>query len=106
MEKTVNATLHNLVDYATDKLFSNENVEHAKDKFYDAKNKFYKTKDKYASKYFTKEDSTKTLLYTGLAIAAAAGVAYLIYKNRETIKQQAMDFVDHVKDMKAEYMNN
>lgn len=106
MEKTVNATLHNLVDFATDKLFSNENVEHAKDKFSDAKNKFYKAKDKYASKYFTKEESnSNVLLYAGLAIAAA-GVAYLVYKNRETIKQQALDFVDHVKDMKAEYANN
>ena len=106
MEKTVNATLHNIVDFATEKLFSNENVEHAKDKFYDAKNKFSKTKDKYTSKYFTKEDdSSKVLLYAGLAIAAA-GVAYLIYKNRETIKQQALDFVDHVKDMKEQYANN
>ena len=106
MEKTVNATLHNLVDLATEKLFSNSTVEHAKDKFYDVKDKFNHTKDKYTSKYFKKEDNTTSnvLLYTGIALAAA-GAAYLIYKNREAIQEQIAGAVDKIKDLQSQYMS-
>ncbi len=106
MEKTVNATLHNLVDMATEKLFSNSTVEHAKDKFYDVRDKFNDKKDKYTSKYFKKEDNTTSnvLLYTGLALAAA-GAAYLIYKNREVIKEQISGAVDKIKDLQEQYIN-
>ncbi|MDB5257540.1 MAG: hypothetical protein JWM14_2235 [Chitinophagaceae bacterium] len=105
MEKTVNATLHNLVDFATDKLFSNPTVEHAKEKFYDTKDRFYDAKDKYTSKFSKKSNNTNNaLLYTGLAIAAA-GAAYLIYKNREAIKEQILSAVDKIKDVQEQYMN-
>jgi hypothetical protein len=104
MENTVNATLHNLVDYATEKLFSNPTVEHAKDKFYNAKDKFYDTKDKYTSKYTKKSDNSNVLLYTGLALAAA-GAAYLIYKNREVIQEQINSAIEKVKDLQEQYMN-
>lgn len=110
MEKTVNATLHNLVDLATEKLFSNHTVEHAKDKFYDAKDrlsdvkdKYLSKKDKYMSKY-GKSDNSNALLYVGLAVAAA-GAAYLIYKNRDVIQEQISSVVDKVKDLQDQYMN-
>lgn len=106
MEKTVNATLHNLVDMATDKLFSNPTVEHAKEKFYDVKDRLHDARDRFDSKYskyYRKESNTNNvLLYTGLALAAA-GAAYLIYKNREVIKDQISEIVDKAKDMAAEY---
>jgi hypothetical protein len=105
MEKTVNATLHNLVDIATDKLFSNPAVEHAKEKYYDAKDKFYDAKDRFTAKYVNRSNNDNTLLYAGLAIAAAAGAAYLIYKNREAIKEQFFNFVEQVKEMKEQYGN-
>lgn len=105
MEKTVNATLHNLVDFATDKLFTNSTVEHAKDKFYDVKDKFRGAKKKYASKYFQKSDSSNVLLFTGLALAAA-GAAYLIYKNRDAIKEQISSTVDKITDLQNQYMDN
>lgn len=104
MEKTVNATLHNLVDFATDKLFSNKTVEHAKEKFYDTKDRFFDAKDKYMSKYSKKSENNNVLLYTGLAIAAGAA-AYLIYKNREVIKDQIMSAVDKLKDVQEQYMS-
>jgi hypothetical protein len=105
MEKTVNATLHNLVDMATEKLFSNHTVEHAKDKFYDIKERLSDAKDKYQAKYFKKEDnSSNVLLYTGLALAAA-GAAYLIYKNREAIQEKLSGAVDKIKDLQEQYMN-
>ena len=111
MEKTVNATLHNLVDLATEKLFSNHTVEHAKDKFYDAKDrlsdvkdKYLSKKDKYIAKYSNKSDNSNALLYIGLAVAAA-GAAYLIYKNRDVIQEQISGVVDKVKDLQDQYMN-
>lgn len=105
MEKTVNATLHNLVDMATEKLFSNHTVEHAKDKFYDVKDKFFDKKDKYAKKYFKKEDNTKQILLIAGVALAAAGAAYLIYKNRDVIKEQISGAVDKIKDLQDQYMN-
>jgi hypothetical protein len=106
MEKTVNATLHNLVDIATEKLFSSPAVEHAKDRFYDAKDRIYDAKDRFTSKYIRKEDNTtrNVLLFTGLALAAA-GAAYLIYKNREVIKEQISGAVDKIKDLQDQYVN-
>jgi hypothetical protein len=106
MEKTVNATLHNLVDIATEKLFSNSTVEHAKDKFYDAKDRIYDAKDRFTSKYIKKEDNTakNVLLFAGLALAAA-GAAYLIYKNRDVIKEQISGAVDKIKDLQDQFVN-
>ncbi|MDB5272259.1 MAG: hypothetical protein JWO58_626 [Chitinophagaceae bacterium] len=91
MENTVNATLHNLVDIATEKLFSNPRVEEAKEKF-----------NKYVH---PKKSSNNTLLYSGLAIAAAAGAAYLIYKNREAIREYASGLLDQINELKANLEN-
>ena len=92
MEHTINATLHNLVDFATEKIFSNPTVEHAREKF----THFSKPK---------KSSSNNTLLYSGIAIAAVAGAAYLIYKNGEAIKEFASGLLDQVNEMKANLDN-
>ena len=80
MEKSINNTLHSIVDYATDKFVSG---------YCSAK----KGAEKMTSKFVSKNSNSNVVLYSGLALAAA-GAVYLLVKNREAVVSAVKEFID------------
>ena len=80
MEKSINKTLHSIVDYATDKFVS---------RYSSAK----KNAGKMTSKFISRNSNSHVVLYSGIAIAAA-GAVYLLVKNREAVVAMMKDFIE------------
>jgi hypothetical protein len=80
MEKSINNTLHSIVDYATNKFVSG---------YCSAK----KGADKMTSKLMSRNSNSNALFYSGLALATA-GAVYLLVKNREAVVAAVKDFIE------------
>ncbi|MDB5257544.1 MAG: hypothetical protein JWM14_2239 [Chitinophagaceae bacterium] len=80
MEKSINNTLHSIVDYATDKFVSG---------YCSAK----KGAEKMTSKFMSRNSNSNVVLYSGLALAAA-GAVYLLVKHREAVVAVMKDFIE------------
>lgn len=80
MEKSINKTLHSIVDYATNK-FTNS--------YSSAK----KGAGKMTSRFMSRHSHSNVVLYTGIAVAAA-GAVYLLVKNREAVVTMMKDFIE------------
>ncbi|MBC7486304.1 MAG: hypothetical protein H7282_06100 [Cytophagaceae bacterium] len=80
MEKSINKTLHSIVDYATNKFTS----RHSSAK---------KGAGKMASRFMSRHSHSNVVLYSGIAVAAA-GAVYLLVKNREAVVSMAKEFVE------------
>jgi DNA polymerase III alpha subunit len=79
MEKSINNTLHSIVDYATDKFVSG---------YCSAK----KGAEKMTSKFMSRNSNSHVVLYSGIALATA-GAVYLLVKNREAVIAAVKDFM-------------
>jgi hypothetical protein len=80
MEKSINKTLHSIVDYATDKFVSG---------YCSAR----KGARKMTSKFVSRNSNSHVVLYSGIALAAA-GAAYLLVKNREAVMSAVKEFME------------
>jgi len=80
MEKSINNTLHSIVDYATDKFVSG--MSSAK-----------KNTGKLTSRFMSRNSNSHVVLYSGIALAAA-GAVYLLVKNREAVISAVKEFID------------
>ncbi len=80
MEKSINNTLHSIVDYATDKFVSG--MSSAK-----------KGAGKMTSKFVSRNSNSHVVLYSGIALAAA-GAVYLLVKNREAVMTAVKEFME------------
>lgn len=80
MEKSINNTLHSIVDYATNKFVS----------------RYHSTKKgvgKMTSKFMSRHSHSNVVLYSGMALAAA-GAVYLLVKNRAAVVAAVREFLD------------
>lgn len=80
MEKSINNTLHSIVDYATDKFVSRYNFAR-------------KSAGKMTSKFMSRHSHSNVVLYSGMAVAAA-GTVYLLVKNREAVVAAVKEFLE------------